>query len=93
MIHLFVYYKLDSTEVPSLLTALSNILIEVQEKHPSIITKILKRPNLGSDGKETWMETYVLDENLEQSLTKLLDMLVIKYNLTFNRHYELFKEC
>lgn len=79
-------------DAPDLISALSKIFAEVKEKYPSIITKVLKRPNLGNDGKETWMETYILDENLEQSLRDLIEVLMIKYNLNFSRNYEVFHE-
>ena len=71
--HLFVYYKFIPADYPNLHTVINQLQTTVSNQFPGLQYKLLKRPNLDNQGRETWMEQYDFPD-------EIFDQLMIKIN-------------
>lgn len=59
MRQLFVYYRVRSADTPGVLTAVSGLQTDLRQRHPGLLTQLLRRPE-EQDGCQTWMEAYAV---------------------------------
>jgi hypothetical protein len=71
--HLFVYYKFIPADYPNLLNDINHLQVKVSHQFPGLQYKLLKRPHLDDQGRETWMEQYDFSD-------QIFDQLMIKLN-------------
>lgn len=71
--HLFVYYKFVPADYLNLLSDINQLQLNISNQFSGLRYKLLKRPNLDDQGRETWMEQYEFSE-------EIFDQLVIKLN-------------
>jgi hypothetical protein len=63
---------------------------KLTEYFPGLKCDLLKRPKADSEGKETWMEIYILDDGNETEFQTKLNELVISAALPQPRFCESF---
>ena len=70
--HLFVYYKFIPADYPNLHANINRLQWSVTSQISGLQCKLLKRPNLDDQGRETWMEQYDFpDEFFDQLMIKI----------------------
>ncbi len=91
--HIFVYYKLPPNKTPNLLSTINQLFTEIKKDYPLVKTQVFKKIEIDKEGLETWMETYILEnDSYKHEFKELLNQLVAKYDLPIPRHYEIFIE-
>ena len=60
MRELFVYYRVHSAQAPVARAAVLAFQAELKSRHPALRARLLRRAD-GTDGEQTWMETYATD--------------------------------
>lgn len=87
---LFVYYKLLPSEHEKYRLCVEHFQAQVSNLDPSLAFEILQRPEIGSDGNETWMEVYRHPEGVSIQLTEKIHALALSCGLPVQRKSELF---
>ncbi len=87
---LFVYYKLMPSEHEKYRLCIERLQTQVSKFDASLEFTILQRPELGSDGNETWMEVYRHPEGVSAELTEKIHALALASGLPTQRKSELF---
>jgi hypothetical protein len=89
---LFVYYRIDSANLPDAVAAARAMQAVLREAHPTLRTQLLRRPD-EQGGQVTVMETYAMPGGIDEALqahigagAAALDGLV-----SGDRHVEVFE--
>ena len=87
---LVVYYKVDASVSDTTLPRIKHMQAQLAQSFPSLMARLMKRPEIDAEGRATWMETYEL-QNLDETLFKSkLDALVAYNDLPVPRKNEYF---
>ncbi len=87
---LFVYYKLLPTDHHRYQLSIARLQQEISKIDSVLELDVLQRPELGSDGQETWMEVYRHPEGVSAQMTEKIHELAIASGLPQQRKSELF---
>jgi hypothetical protein len=87
---LFVYYKLLPSEHERYLLCVEQLQEQVRALDAALGFEILQRPEIGSDGNETWMEVYRHPDGVSGELTEKIHALALSSGLPAQRKAELF---
>ncbi|MCD8536990.1 MAG: DUF4936 family protein [Burkholderiaceae bacterium] len=90
--HLFVYYKFKPEDYPDVALDAKRLIAAVEKSVPGVRASLLKRPEVGSTGEHTWMETYEFGAGHKPLLELRLTELVGDSGLPRQRHLEWFVE-
>jgi hypothetical protein len=73
MRELFIYYQVQAAQAVHMRTAVMRMQKQLQQSHPALITRLLRRPETTATDLQTWMETYATQPQLEPAgITSLL---------------------
>ncbi len=90
---MYVYYKIPTHERSHYLTVLTALNEAVTARYPHLKTKHQKRPELDSEQRELWMETYGgIQSNEMEKFSADLAILSKQVGLPSERKYEIFVE-
>jgi hypothetical protein len=87
---LFVYYKIPTTQRQGFLTAIQKLTDQVTQFDEKLTIEILQRPELGSDGNETWMEVYRHPEGISSEMIEKIQKIASISGLPLQRKNEIF---
>jgi hypothetical protein len=87
---LFVYYKLLPSDHSKYLGAISKLKSEIAKLDPLLDLEVLQRPDVGSDGHETWMEIYRHPQGVSDALMEKIQEIVVLSGLPTMRKSEIF---
>lgn len=87
---LFVYYKIPTTQRQGFLTAIQQLTDQVAQFDEKLSIEILQRPELGSDGNETWMEVYRHPEGISLEMIEKIQKIASSTSLPLQRKNEIF---
>jgi hypothetical protein len=93
---LYIYYRVNDGDAPAALQAARSMQQRLREQHPGLQARLLRRPQAGSDGLQTWMETYALPDAgvttaLEDEITRAASAWAAY--ISGPRHCEVFTPC
>lgn len=96
MRELYIYYRVSSRDEPAALQAASSMQERLRERHPGLAARLLRRPEPGADGLQTWMETYALpgagvNTALENEIAEAASAWAAY--ISGPRHCEVFSPC
>jgi len=87
---LFVYYKLLPSDHDRYQLSISLLQQEISNMDSMVELEVLQRPELGSDGQETWMEVYRHPAGVSAQMTEKIHELAMACGLPQQRKSELF---
>ena len=88
--NLYVYYKFLVDELPGVSSVVQRVQEQLAKEFPGLEFDLLKRPNKDDAGRETWMEIYVLSDDVLPQFQLRLDQLALEEGLPHPRLSELF---
>ena len=93
-VELYIYYKLEPTEVDAVLVAFDGLRAALQSRLPGLQSRLLKRP-APAQAQQTWMEVHTWPQGAEpppdwQALIEHLAQPMALL-LSGTRHCELFE--
>lgn len=88
--HLFVYYKFIPADYPNLQNDINHLQVNVSNQFSGLQYKLLKRPHLDDQGRETWMEQYDFSDEIFDQLMIKLNEEIAKIASTPHRANEVF---
>ena len=90
---LFIYYKFMPPDQPDLKARIESMHAQLQKKFPSLVCKVMRRPNPDELGQVTWMEIYELGAIDPDTFKLELDRTAVEDNLPPPRRSEQFVHC
>ena len=87
---LFVYYKIQQNQHAALTALLPQFRNELNRLDPELSLELMQRPEVSSDGFETWMEVYRHPQGVSSSIVEQIHQIAIKNGLPPNRQNEIF---
>ena len=87
---LFIYYKLLPSLGSETRKSLTQLFDDVLKHHPGISLEVMKRPDLNSEGQETWMEIYRHKDGISEALIHDINTCAQKHGLPMPRKSEFF---
>jgi hypothetical protein len=87
---LFVYYKIPTAQRHGFLTSVQQLTDQVTQFDQQLTVEILQRPELGSDGNETWMEVYRHPEGISSQMIEKIQEIASTTGLPLQRKNEIF---
>ena len=87
---LYVYYKLPPSEHTRLKDRIVRLQQEIEKLDTSLKFEVLQRPEIGSDGNETWMEVYHHPEGISPAMIQQIHQIALSCGLPEQRKNELF---
>lgn len=90
---LFIYYKFMPPDQPELKARIESMHAQLQRKFPSLVCKVMKRPNPDELGQVTWMEIYELGASDPDAFKLELDRKAVAEKLPQPRRSEQFVHC
>ena len=79
MRELFIYYRLQSIHAAAAEALVIGFQAQLRKQYPPLIPRLLRRSDIGSDGLQTWMETYSTDPMREpRGVTAELESAIAK---------------
>lgn len=96
MRELYIYYRVAAHGSSAALNAVVAMQQLLRQRHPALQARLLRRPDTGPDGLQTWMETYALpgrgiDPALEQEIAQAAQRWAA--HVEGSRHCEAFIPC
>lgn len=88
--HQFVYYKLMPAEFPTLKNDIETLQAMLQAEFEGLSAKLLKRPTVDEQGRETWMEVYDFPEAISEAFNAALRESLYKLEFKLDRADEIF---
>jgi hypothetical protein len=88
--HLYVYYKFDSTLGEEMMKRAQALQTQVLGEFLGLTVALLKRPAIDAEGLTTWMEAYQLRAEDEDRFKTRLTELALSFELPMPRHTEVF---
>ncbi len=88
--HLFVYYKLVPKDFPELQVEIKQLQANISNRFPDLKCKLLKRPSLDDQGRETWMEQYEFPPEIFDHVMKKINGEIAQIGLSLQRANEVF---
>jgi len=87
---LYVYYKLPPGEHTRLKGGIVRLQQEIEKLDTSLKFEVLQRPEIGSDGNETWMEVYHHPKGISPAMIQQIHQIALSCGLPEQRKNELF---
>ncbi len=87
---LFVYYKIPTTERQGYLISIQQLTNQIAQFDEKLTIEILQRPELGSDGNETWMEVYRHPDGINSQMMEKIQQIASSTGLPLQRKNEIF---
>ena len=87
---LYVYYKLKPSDHTVLKDGIARLQDEIEKFDPLLKFQVLQRPEIGSDGNETWMEVYHHPEGITPAMIQQVHQIALSCGLPEQRKNELF---
>jgi len=87
---LYVYYKLPPSYHTRLKDGIIRLQKEIEKFDTSLQFEVLQRPEIGSDGNETWMEVYHHPEGITPAMIQQIHQIALSCGLPEQRKNELF---
>jgi Domain of unknown function (DUF4936) len=87
---LYVYYKLPEAEGPQWLPAIQAFCQVLSNRWPGLTVELMRRPEVGADGRVTWMEVYKHPSGVPEDLLAAIGPLAREHGLPFERATEIF---
>jgi len=87
---LYVYYKLPPIEHTRLKGGIVRLQQEIEKLDTSLKFEVLQRPEIGSDGNETWMEVYHHPKGITPAMIQQIHQIALSCGLPEQRKNELF---
>lgn len=100
MRELFIYYRVRSDQADAALSAAIAFQSGLRQAFPELRTRLLRRAEETSDGRQTWMETYATDPmQTPQGISAALEARInqnaqaLRPFIDGTRHTEAFVAC
>jgi hypothetical protein len=87
---LYVYYKLPPSDHIQLKDGIARLQQAIEKFDTSLKFEVLQRPEIGSDGNETWMEVYHHPEGITPTMIQQINQIALSCGLPEQRKNELF---
>jgi hypothetical protein len=87
---LYVYYKLPPSDHNLLKDGITLLQQAIQKFDTTLKFEVLQRPEIGSDGNETWMEVYHHPEGITPEMIQQIHQIALSCGLPEQRKNELF---
>ncbi len=87
---IFVYYKIDPILHSSTGIRVKKLQLELYEVYPDLNIEIMQRPEISSQGLETWMEIYRYPGGVTNALFKHIEVCALRNGLPGIRKVERF---
>jgi Domain of unknown function (DUF4936) len=87
---LFVYYKVPQAQHAETRRVVDASLTLIQERFAHLEVNLMRRPELSSEGLETWMEVYRHPTGVSQEMKDLIAKVFADSGLTYKRAVEDF---
>jgi hypothetical protein len=87
---LFVYYKIVASEHSDWLGRVRAFEQQIRTSWPGLQIELMQRPEVSSDGQETWMEIYRHPQGVTPVITESITQLARQAGLPAKRASEFF---
>ena len=87
---LFVYYKISQDQHAQLTALLPRFRDELKKLDSELHLELMQRPEVSSDGFETWMEVYRHPHGVSSNIVEQIHQIAINNGLPPNRKNEIF---
>lgn len=87
---LFVYYKLPVDQHASTLASLLDMSRELATLIAGLQIELMQRPEISTEGLETWMEVYRHPSGVSTAMMKMIDKAAIAAGMPQPRRTEVF---
>ena len=87
---LYVYYKLQPSDHIILKEGIARLQQAIAKFDNLLQFQVLQRPEIGSDGNETWMEVYHHPEGITPTMIQQINQIALSCGLPEQRKNELF---
>ena len=87
---LYDYYKLQPGDHTALKDGIARLQQEIEKFDTLLQFQVLQRPEVGSDGNETWMEVYHHPAGITPAMIQQINKIALSCGLPEQRKNEFF---